>query len=167
MGSGGAALASGVTVAVTVGEVRVAGEVTAAGEVAAVSGAVPGAGGTAGATVVPGATATEAPGAAASGAVERAGDAATPAGAASAGLVAGEAAGSWAKAVSAMEAEHRLTISVFFILSRLMVVGEIMGFGCFIAKQRKARPAKLFGFFSAAVPHTESSMNRIRFCCGM
>jgi len=119
VGSGGAGLASGITVAVTVGEVRVAGEVTAAGEVAAVSGAVPGAGGTAGATVVPGAGATEAPGAAASGEVARAGEVAGSPGGFIAGLVAGGAAGLCAKLVSATVSEQRLTISVFFIFSRV------------------------------------------------
>ena len=113
----GAALASGVTVAVTVGEVTATGEVTAAGEVSAVAGAVPGAGGTAGATVVPGAAATEAPGAAASGEVARAGEVAGTSGGFIAGLVAG--GGLCAKPASARLREQRLTISVFFIWSRV------------------------------------------------
>jgi len=111
-GGGGAALASGVTLAVTVGEV------TAAGEVTAVAGDVSGVGGTAGATVVPGA-ATDAPGAAASGAVERAGEVSGAADEAIAGLVAGGAAGLWPKVVSATLREQRLTISVVFIFSRI------------------------------------------------
>jgi len=116
--SDGAGLASGTTVAVT------AGEVAAAGEVSAVTGAVPGAGGTAGTTVVPGAAASGAPGAVVvagavvvPGAAGTAGDAPISAGEAAPGLVAGGADGACAKAVSARVTEHRLTISVFFILA--------------------------------------------------
>lgn len=112
----GAALASGATVAVT------AGEVTAAGEVSAIAGTVPGAGGTAGSTAVPGAAATEASGAAASGEAARAGEVAGASGGFIAGLVAG--GGLCAKVASARLREQRLTISVFFIWSRLMVDRE-------------------------------------------
>src|SRR6187399_3318712 len=75
----GAGLVSAATVAVT------AGVATAAGEpAAAVAAGLPASGATAGATVVPGA-ATDAPGAAASGAVERAGEVSDAAGGLSAG----------------------------------------------------------------------------------
>jgi hypothetical protein len=121
---GAAGLASGVTVAVTVAEVAAAGEVAATGEVSAVTGAVPGAGGTAGSIVVPGAAASGAPGAVVvAGAVVVpgpagiAGDAPISAGEGAPGLVAGGADGACAKAVSARVTEHRLTISVFFILA--------------------------------------------------
>lgn len=106
---GAGALASGATVAVSVGDIAVAGAVLAAGDMA---GAVPSAGDMAGAVVVPGAAATEAPGAAASAAVERAGEVA---GGLIAGLVAGGGAGLCAKLASAAVMEQRLTISVFFI----------------------------------------------------
>jgi hypothetical protein len=141
VGSDGAALASGVTVAVTVGGV------TAAGEVPAVAGAVPGAGGTTGATVVPGATATEAPGAASAGARERPGEAASAGDSAGiAGLVPEGAAGLCAKPVSATVREQRLTISVFFIFSRVDGGQKIprLVFPLFIPKEITARPAKLF-----------------------
>ena len=112
--SGGAGLASGVTLAVTVGEVPAAGAIVASIDAPA-AGAVPGAAGTLGATVVPGAAASGAPGAVVvPGAGGTAGDAARSAGDA-AGLVAGGADGTWAKAATAMVRELRLTNSVFFI----------------------------------------------------
>jgi hypothetical protein len=89
-----------------------------AGEVAAAGAAVPDTGGIAGAVVEPGAAATEAPGAALSAGAAAAGeDATAEVSVGSAGVVAGLAAGSWAKLVSAVVMRQRLTISVFFILA--------------------------------------------------
>ena len=157
LGSAGAALASGSTFALpasvgaAAGEVS-AGEVAAAGEMSAATGAVPGAGGTAGTTVVPGAAASGAPGAVVvagavvvSGAAGTAGDAPISAGEGAPGLVAGGADGACAKAASARVTEHRLTISVFFIFSRLMVERRFRQCwcGCY-HKVTKVRPAKSF-----------------------
>jgi hypothetical protein len=90
------------------------------GAVAGTPGAavIPGAvAGTPGAAVIPGAVAGT-PGAVVSDGA--AGEAAVLTGADKSGLLAGEAVGPWAKAVSAVMTEHRLTMSVFFILGRLM-----------------------------------------------
>jgi len=136
----GAGLVSAATVAVT------AGVATAAGEpAAAVAAGLPASGATAGATVVPGA-ATDAPGAAASGDVERAGEVSDAAGGLIAGLIAGGAAGLCAKLVSTTLREQRLTISVFFIFSRVDGGQKIrrLVLPLFIPKKIAARPDKTF-----------------------
>jgi len=126
VGSGGAGLASGATVAVTAGEVPAAGVIDAATDS---TGEVPGAPGTPAAAVAPGAAASgaagdmavPAAGGSAGDGARPAGDDATPAGDAAtpagdvAGLVAGGADGTWAKTATAMVTELRLTNSVFFI----------------------------------------------------
>ena len=144
----GAALASGVTVAVTAGDIAVAGAVPAAGDMAGAV-VVPGdtateAPGAAGAVVVSGAAATEAPGAAASAAVERAGEVVGAPG----GLISGLAAGLCAKLASAAVMEQRLTISVFFISGRLWCSTKDSGDGGVIPEKRSARRGKVLAFSS-------------------
>jgi hypothetical protein len=112
----GAGLVSGAAGAAAAGDIAVVGAALAAGDIA-VAGAVPSAGDMAGEVVVSSVAATEAPGAAASVPVERAGEVAGALGGLIAGLVAGGAAGLCAKLVSAAVMEQRLTISVFFILA--------------------------------------------------
>ena len=117
-----------------------------AGLASGVTVAVPGAGGTPGAPVVSGA-ATDAPGAAASGAVERAGEVSGAGGGFSAGLVAGGAAGLCAKLVSATLREQRLTISVFFIFSRVDDGQKISPIGAAVVYSKEnCRPSSLIFF---------------------
>ena len=140
----GAGLASGATVAVTA-EVAAAGDVTAPGDVAAAGEvasagevpAVPSAGDRAGAVVAPGAAGTEAPGAAASGAVGTAVEVTGAPGELIAGLVAGGGGGLCARLASAAVTEQRLTISVFFILGRLMVDRDFRRYWCGCLSQTK------------------------------
>jgi len=180
---GGAALGSGATVAVTAaeaagagevaaaapGEIAVAGEVPISGEVPT-AGAVPGAAGDISGAVAPGAAAAGAFGAVVvSVAGDTPGDAAASAGDVPAGAVAGDTAGFWPKAARVSVAEHRLTISVFFILGRLMVEPRFPAIcvRLFITNQVKARPAKSFEILSPRNLHKVHSSNRIQFYCGM